>query len=186
MLAHGADNYVYDLEKDTSTKVFMGGSQYFNWAPDSRHVAFSSDGGLSWMRGDGAGDPQILLHGPSFPRPASFAPDGSCLAYNERSPGNGFDIWTLPLDLKDPDHPRPGAPELFLRTSAEELVPEFSPDGRWISYRSNESGTTRSTFAPSPPTALANGRFRLEGAYTPSGRKAATSCSMRPSITGSW
>ena len=30
---------------------------------------------------------------------------------------------------------------MFLQTPANELYPAFSPDGRWIAYRSNESGT---------------------------------------------
>jgi len=50
------------------------------------------------------------------------------------------DLWTLPLDLTDPDHPKPGKPEPFLLTPANESVPRFSPDGRWIAYRSDESG----------------------------------------------
>jgi Tol biopolymer transport system component len=33
-----------------------------------------------------------------------------------------------------------GKPEVFLQTPASELYPAFSPDGRWIAYRSNESG----------------------------------------------
>ena len=33
-----------------------------------------------------------------------------------------------------------GKPEVFLQTPAHEVNPAFSPDGRWIAYRSNESG----------------------------------------------
>ena len=52
-----------------------------------------------------------------------------------------YDIWTLPLDLSDPEHPKPGKPEVFLRTPANELWGAFSPDGRWMAYESDESGT---------------------------------------------
>jgi len=41
------------------------------------------------------------------------------------------------LDISDPDHPKAGNPELFLGTPANENTPTFSPDGRWIAYRSN-------------------------------------------------
>jgi WD40-like Beta Propeller Repeat len=50
-----------------------------------------------------------------------------------------FGLWTLPLDVSDPEHPKPGKP-LFLRTPFEEVEPAFSPDGRWIAYSSDESG----------------------------------------------
>jgi len=50
------------------------------------------------------------------------------------------DSWTLPLDLTDPEHPKPGKPEVFLKTPANEGASVFSPDGRWIAYSSDESG----------------------------------------------
>jgi serine/threonine-protein kinase len=37
-----------------------------------------------------------------------------------------------------------------LRTSADELVPAFSPDGRWIAYRSDESGSNEIYVRPFP------------------------------------
>ncbi|HYM09197.1 MAG TPA: hypothetical protein VEU62_00620, partial [Bryobacterales bacterium] len=56
----------------------------------------------------------------------------------------------LPVDASDPDHPKPGKPELFLRTPADENVPRFSPDGHWIAYRSNESGINEIYVRPFP------------------------------------
>jgi Tol biopolymer transport system component len=82
--------------------------------------------------------------------PWSFSPEGQRLAYYANSPDTGFDIWTLPLDLTDPDHPKSGKPEPFLRTPASELLPRFSPDGRWIAYRSEESGTNEIYVRPFP------------------------------------
>jgi len=72
----------------------------------------------------------------------------------------------LPLDLTDPDRPKPGKPELFLRTPADELVPRFSPDGRWIAYRSNESGNNEIYVRPFP--ARGGGKWQVStggGAY---------------------
>jgi serine/threonine-protein kinase len=36
---------------------------------------------------------------------------------------------------------RAGKPEPFLQTPADERHPSFSPDGRWLAYTSDESGT---------------------------------------------
>ena len=45
----------------------------------------------------------------------------------------------MPLDLNDPEHPKAGVPEVFLKGNAPLLNPSFSPDGRWIAYTSGET-----------------------------------------------
>jgi serine/threonine-protein kinase len=82
--------------------------------------------------------------------PWSFSPDGRWLAYFRRGSDTASDIWTLPLDLSDPDHPRPGNPEVFVHTAAEEILPQFSPDAAWIAYRSDESGNSEIYVRPFP------------------------------------
>jgi serine/threonine-protein kinase len=61
-----------------------------------------------------------------------------------------FHLWTLPLDISDPERPKPGKPELFLRTPFNEAEPAFSPDGRWIAYTSSESGSNEVYVRPFP------------------------------------
>ena len=133
--------------------TFTGGrSSQPVWAPDGKHILFQSGGNsLSWMRSDGAEAPQKLLEGPNnVIVPSSFSPDGHWLAYFDVGQDSGSDLGTLPLDLSDPDHPKPGKPEPFLRTPADEMLPRFSPDGRWIAYRSNESGIPEIYVRPFP------------------------------------
>jgi len=150
-LSGSSDIYVHDLERDTTTRLsFTGSANTPVWAPDGRHIIFTSEDGLSWTRSDGATEPLQVLNSPALTRPWSFSPDGRWLAYFEITPESGFDIRTLPLDLADPDHPKVGKPTDFLHTRADELVPRFSPDGRWIAYRSNESGTTEIYVRPFP------------------------------------
>lgn len=94
-----------------------------------------------------------------MPTPWSITRDGRRVAYFERGGDTGLDIWTLPIDLSDPDRPRSGKPEPFLRTPAEENVPAFSPDARWIAYRSNESGASEIYVRPFPNSA--GGRWQI-------------------------
>jgi hypothetical protein len=83
-------------------------------------------------------------------RPYSFSPDGKRLAFADSSSETGFDLWTLPLDLTDPEHPKAGKPELFLRTMFDEYEPAFSPDGRLIAYRATAGGLSEVYVQPFP------------------------------------
>jgi WD40 repeat protein len=56
------------------------------------------------------------------------------------SPASAFDLWTVPI-LSDADGLHAGKPELYLRPPAYQVYPSFSPDGRWLAYSTNESGT---------------------------------------------
>jgi serine/threonine-protein kinase len=142
-----ADIQVYDWQRDTMTRLtFTQRSIYPVWTPDGKHLVFQSQSSgansLRWIRADGAGDSQLLLESKGGePRPYSFSPDGQRLAFAELGMDTGYDLWTLPLDVSDPGHPKPGKPELFLRTPFDEREPAFSPDGRWIAHSSSESGS---------------------------------------------
>jgi serine/threonine-protein kinase len=123
------------------------------WTPDGKHLVFLvasqelSGPGIYWMRTDGAGEPQRLLEGQNL-APSSFSPDGKRLAYTHPPPDYG--IWILPLDLADPEHPKPGKPKLFLGSKFGMRNAAFSPDGRWIAYGSAESGRPENYVRPFP------------------------------------
>ena len=148
--------FVYDLQREQMSRLTLNNQYVFfpTWSSDGKHIVFgfSSAGGFSlgWMRADGAGETQHLLDSKNTVGPYSFFPDGR-LAYFEIDPVSGSDLWTLALDLSDPDHPKPGKKELFLGTPSNELHPAVSPDGRWIAYQSDESGRDEVYVRPFPP-----------------------------------
>jgi serine/threonine-protein kinase len=139
------DIRVYDRGRNTTTRLTFThlGSRFPVWTPDGKHIVFQSQGAssvsLEWIRADGSGEAQRLLERKTELRSYSFSPDGKRLAFSELNAETGMDIWMLPLDASDPERPKPGKPEPFLRTAANELEPEFSPDGRWIAYMSDET-----------------------------------------------
>jgi serine/threonine-protein kinase len=151
----GTDIFVYDWRRDVMTRLtFDGHSAVPVWSPDGKHIAFQSTSGgysLSWVRSDGSGQPQRLLESQNILYPSSFSADGRWLAYHDVNytfPHDG--LWTLPLNASDPDHPKPGKPELLLSTGLDNQFPKFSPDGRWIVYRSIESGAWQVWVRPFP------------------------------------
>jgi hypothetical protein len=131
---------VYDLLRSASTRLtFTPGQQNFScaWLPGGRHVAFVGHIGNEftiWLtRADGSTQPQKLFTASAPLLHIAFSPDGRRLAFVRNSP---TEVWTLPLDLTNPDHPRPGIPELYIREPFAVGDPAFSPDGRWIAYAS--------------------------------------------------
>jgi serine/threonine-protein kinase len=144
--ASGTDLSVYDVASRRMTRLTFTKGPISNngvWTPDGKHIVFGianqlAGPGLYWIRADGAGEPQRLVD--HYIVPYSFSPDGKRVLYIA-GPGTGADewgIWTLPLDLDDPEHPKARGPELFLKSAAALGNPAFSPDGKWIAYISTE------------------------------------------------
>ena len=160
--------YIHDLERDTTTRVTASASaSYPIWAPDSTHIVYQSatDGfSLYWTRADGAGEPTLLLKSSTeVTVPWCFSSDGRWLAYFRSAPPVRANIWILPVDASDPKHPKPGQPEQFLSSSSTENLPRFSPDGRWIVYRSNESGRDEIYVRPFPAKDGGKSQISSEG-----------------------
>ena len=168
MGSKGPDVWVYDLERDTPTQLTFTspGNFEMTWTPDGKHIVFGSNAAgtaaLWWIRSDGSGEPQKLLERKNTGvglRPQSFTPDGLRLAFDDNViSGVGVEIWTLPLDLSDPEHPKPGKPEPFLTTAVRQVDAAFSPDGKWMAYSSNESGIDDIFVRPFPGP---GGRWRV-------------------------
>jgi serine/threonine-protein kinase len=162
--AMGSDIYVYDWRRDVMTRLtFDGHAGMPIWSPDGKHIVYRSTSGafgLLWTRADGGGQPEKLLQDPNNIYPTSFSPDGRLLAYHLQYSEPRDDIWILPLDLADPDHPKAGKPRLFLRDPFDNQFPVFSPDGKWIAYRSGESGRWEVYVRPYPGP---GGKWQISG-----------------------
>ncbi len=107
------------------------------WSPDGTRVAFVSNRtnppNMHWKASSGTGNEEVLLKTTDFTTPSDWSRDGRYLAFGLSRPTTMGDIEILPIggDRK---------PISFVRTPANERNAQFSPDGRWIAYASNESG----------------------------------------------
>jgi serine/threonine-protein kinase len=151
--------WVYDPQRGSTLRLSFDSATdaYPVWTPDGKHIVYNSragGGGIWWVRSDGSDQPQLLYEAKNGTAiPGSFTPDGRRLAFHQAAADTGRDIWTLPLDLTDPDHPKPGKPELFVATPADDVEPAFSPDGHWLAYTSSEAGGYQVYVRPFPITA---------------------------------
>lgn len=156
-LASGISLYIYDRERDRMTLLaqpLVASSPV--WTPDGKYIVFrtvtSSASGfvLKWIRADGGGAAQTLIEKEAIAAPSSFSPDGKNLAFIEAGRGV-VDVWALPLNISDPENPRPGQPQRIVPTAVIGSSPSFSPDGKWIAYSSLESGRIEVYVRPFPP-----------------------------------
>jgi Tol biopolymer transport system component len=149
--SQGGDVWLYDLQRATPTQLTFNGPgvREVAWAPDSKHLVFGDGQALWWMRADGSGEPLRILEKSGDPRPSSFSPDGR-LVYSLLGSQGLPDIWTLPIDLSDPERPKPGKPEPFLTEPFVEVDSAFSPDGRFLAYASTELGPNEVFVRPFP------------------------------------
>jgi Tol biopolymer transport system component len=141
--------WLYDLSRETLTRLTFEGNANGNptWTPDGKRIAFASNRearplNLFWQLADGSGGLERLTTSEFIHGPISWSPDGQLLAFIEVNPTTGYDIWVLRLG------DRKAQP--FLRTPFNESVPQFSPDGRWLAYISNESGSNEIYVQPYP------------------------------------
>jgi eukaryotic-like serine/threonine-protein kinase len=126
-----------------------GGSP--TWAPDGRHIYFTSSANgpqdIYVRAADGSGEEtEVLgfdknLFGATL---LAVSPDGNFLAYAFVDPTTNLDIYTVALT----DGNR--KPQAFLHSGASESAPAFSPDGKWLAYESNVSGTNEVYVTPFP------------------------------------
>jgi Tol biopolymer transport system component len=151
----GSDIWVQDVERDAPSR--LSSVRGFNnapvWSPDGKYIFFTSSNpsgpGLYWIRTDGSGEAQRLMESKAQQVSGSISPEGKRLAFVQIAVETGGDIWTVPIEI-DHDRPRAGTPEPFLRTRFREYAPAFSPDGRWLAYTSNESGSDEIYVRPFP------------------------------------
>ncbi|MGH7511298.1 MAG: protein kinase domain-containing protein, partial [Gemmatimonadales bacterium] len=144
------------------------------WSPDGKDVLYITDragggaGSAYIHRADGTGVPRLLLHSPLDFGQLAPTRDGRWLLFRSAATGSGNgDI----LGLKAGDTTL--VP--LVATSAAELFPAVSPDGRWLAYGSNESGTTEVYVRPFPETASAKWQVSTAGGseptWSPNGRE---------------
>ena len=140
--------WLFDLERKTLRRqTFEGHTIWAIWGPDADHLTFDSDregsSRLYWKPVDaGPGGVERLASGSDeYPAPSSWSPDAKKLAFVVWAAGANEHIWIVP---------RSGEAEPFLRTRFNERYPEFSPDGRWLVYSSDESGRDEVYVRPYP------------------------------------
>jgi Tol biopolymer transport system component len=138
-----SDIWVHDLARGIRTRLTFG--PIFNntplWSPDGKWIVYTSNrnGKFQLFRkpSDGGGAEEELLSDDQLLFPGDWSHDGKYILYARGTPG-AQDIWALPLEGdRKPFQVVPTTPSTFRND------PKLSPDGRWLAYLSNESGSAQ-------------------------------------------
>src|SRR5262249_13231239 len=152
-----SDIWIYDLVRGTRDRITSGKS--YDWLPawsaDGSRIIFSSnrDGNfynLYRKASSGAGSDELVFQSEEQKSAMDWSRDGRFLIYSVTAKGmpnsreSTHDIWFLPLTPGEPK------PQPYIKTEFNESQGRFSPDGRYVAYRSDASGKDEIYVQPFP------------------------------------
>ncbi len=108
------------------------------WSPDESAIVFASDRAAVWnlyRKAVNGSKPEEPLAYPGEDQfPSQWSPSTASIVYHTARPATGWDIGLVPLV-------EPSRPKSFLRTPFNEVQGAISPNGEWMAYASDETGS---------------------------------------------
>jgi Tol biopolymer transport system component len=144
----GQQTWVLAFARAVATQLTFGPPSNFNpiWSPDGRTIAYGKVGaGIYRKPANGAGGEELLARSKSLAVPKSWSPDGRFIVYAQINRETGADLLAVPVEGDR-------TPFAVAATPANEDQGQFSPDGHWLAYTSNESGQSEIYAIPFPPS----------------------------------
>jgi Tol biopolymer transport system component len=141
--------WLHDFARNNQTRLTSQrvGDANPVWSPDGTHVAYDSlrsgRSGLYQKASNGAGDEDVLLEPGGRRDLDDWSKDGRYLLYSQAGSGTKSDLWVMSLDGKR-------QPQVYLNSEFNETHGQFSPDGHWVAYASDESGRSEIYVRPFP------------------------------------
>ena len=148
-LLNNSDLWLLDGARVSRLTFGQGTDGWPVWSPDGGQVAFfttRTGRGDLYLKVLGEERDELLVTSDELKVATGWSPDGRYLLYSARDAQAGdFDLWVLPMTGSR-------TPSIILKTSFNEFEGVFSPDGRWIAYTSDESGTFEAYVRPFVPS----------------------------------
>jgi Tol biopolymer transport system component len=159
------DIWLVDVDRGVSRRLTSepSGNAFPIFSPDGSRVLYVDDGKkdvnlIYERRADGTGGANLIFESDENTNPNDWSPDGRYILYDSHSSQTNVDLMALPLfgDRK---------PLVIAKTPFAETCGRFSPDGHWVAYCSDESGSYEVYVQPFPglgpkvPVSIGGGRW---------------------------
>jgi eukaryotic-like serine/threonine-protein kinase len=144
------DVWIENLKSGTASRFTFDASEETNgtWSPDGSTIAIrsASDNRLQTKKSFGLESPHVVLHGVQHDDdvPTGWTPDAKLLLTTSQPVTGGSSLALVDLQ---------GAAKPFLKGTANYTNGQFSPNGKWVLYSSNESGDWEIYATPFPSAA---------------------------------
>ena len=148
----GSDLWMRELSRGTETRFTSDPSTNTTpfWSPAGDRIVFMSSrtGVFNLYRKaiGGTGQDEPLLPNRLGDIPDQWSRDGRFIVYHESDPKTRNDVWVFPAEGSIADR----KPVPFLRTDADELFGQLSPDSHWMAFTSDRSGKREVYVRPFP------------------------------------
>jgi len=142
----GGDLWLQDTTRQLFSKVTTEsttGNTYPAWTQDGSRIVFRTNSGLYSTAADGSGRSELLPGTTVADYPNSISPDNDTLIFLRTTGATAADLYVTSLRGSQP-------PRAWVATKAHEGGAQFSPDGRWVAYASNEAGQFQVFLRPFP------------------------------------
>lgn len=126
--------WLVDLARRHSTQLAADGIAPL-WSPDGRRLAFTSRAGLDLHVRASAGGARLepLISDQSVKVLNDWSAHAQTIIYTRHDPVTKLDLWHVPL--------AGGAARPLLNGAFNEAQARISPDGRWLAYVADDTGT---------------------------------------------
>ena len=134
-----SDIWIVENDRAVASRLTLDASNESTavWSPDGDRIAFSSTRNgvfdIFERATGGSGNERILLVSPEPKQTLDWSRDGRFLLFSSAGPRTGWDLHALPLTGDN-------KPFAVAATPYSERNGQFSPDGQWVAFESNESG----------------------------------------------
>jgi Tol biopolymer transport system component len=162
--------WAYDPASDRlEVLTFEGMNRHATWSPDGKRLAIRSerDGPpqIYLLDADGSGRVVRLTTNDggsgTADIPYSWSPDGRLLAYVHLTSTSGSDVMVMHVD--DPAR----RTDRVMHVSSGDAGPEFSPDGHWLAYASDDDSGRRQVYVQAYPGPGGKHQISTDGGNEP-------------------